>query len=556
MSQSKSKTGIKKKSTPSPPPSKTTPPAAPRKPLPDWTIVGALFILTILLRWQYLDIPLERDESIYYYIGKAALDGGRPYFDFYEMKPPGLFYSYAMLVAIFGYSALGAHLALVFVSLSNTLFTYLIAKKLAGKSVATIAAFAFVFFSLNPGASGLYLVAEHVTVLWGLPGIWLALSFPEKPNITRLFLSGVFLSMAVLVRQTAAVYGLAVVIYWLLTWLPNRREQSLKPLLWWILGGIIPLLGSVIVIWASGTFQDAKFWLYDYSHLYATSTNEDKVLMYFQVSWKLISEGYEGYFILAVIGLVALWWSRLSLAVKIFISAWTLLSALTIVPGMRFYGHYYLVAFPAMCISGAMLFYTLGTRVFGNNRMPIAMTVLGLLWGAHHVVVNRNLYINPPLRLISRIFSPGNPFPEHQLLAAELNKVLQPDDTVAMFGSDPQYFVYLNKTSPIRHVYMPFISKGQFPEALVWQKETVDRLKETRPKYVIFNSYPYAWMVRYDNNYPFTRHIMDFLAPPNYDPLMFIEADSKTKPAVVKYKVQQGAVTNDVNFIQVYKRRD
>jgi hypothetical protein len=127
---------------------------------------------------------------------------------------------------------------------------------------------------------------------------------------------------------------------------------------------------------------------------------------------------------------------------------------------------------------------------------------------------------------------------------------------VAVFGSDPQYFVYLDKKSPIRHIYMPFISKGQFPEALVWQTETFERLKETRPKYVIFNSYPYAWMVRYDAANRFTTNILNFLAPPNYDPFMFIEADSKTKPAVVKLKVQQGKVTNDVNFIQVYKRRD
>ena len=359
MAKNNLKTGGNKKPAATVPVQPTKPAAVPSRPFPEWAIIGILFVLTILLRWQYLEIPLERDESVYYYLGKTALEGGRPYYDFYEMKPPGLFYSYALLVGIFGYSGLGPHLALLFVSLSNTLFTYLIARKLGGKSMAFIAAAAFVFFSLNPGASGLYLVAEHVVLLWGLPGIWLALGYPDKPAATRMLLSGIFLSLSMLVKQTAAVFGLAVVIYWGMIWLQHRRQFVLKPLLWWVLGGIIPLFGAWVLIWATGTMEDAQFWLYDYPRKYATDTNENKIGLYFQISWKLTSMDYEGYFILAALGLLALWWSRLSLAVKVFISSWTLLSALTIVPGMRFYGHYYLLAFPAACIAGALFFYTI-----------------------------------------------------------------------------------------------------------------------------------------------------------------------------------------------------
>lgn len=556
MAQNKLKTGNNKKPATAPKTPGATPPAGPRRAIPEWAIVGLLAVVTILLRWQMLEIPLERDESVYYYIGKTALEGGRPFFDFYEMKPPGLFYSYALLAGLFGYSGVGAHLALLFVSLSNMIFTYLIARDLGGKRMAAIAAFAFIFLSFNPGASGIYLVAEHVALLWGLPGIWLALAYPGKPDKYLLLVSGLLLSLSVLVKQTAAVFGLAVVIYWLLKWLQQRREQSLRPLVWWLAGGIIPLLGAWILLWASGTLDEAKFWLLDYSQRYASSVDESKMGLYFQTSWNLVSEGYEGYFALAGAGLLALWWSRLSVPVKVFISSWTLLSALTIAPGLRFYGHYYLLAFPALCIAGAMLFYTIGVRLSKNNTLPLVLTVLGLLWGAHHVFIKQNLYIRPNLRLISQTYSPGNPFVEHQLLSAELKKVLQPNDTVAVFGSDLQYFIYLDKKSPIRHVYMPFIAKGQFPEAVEWQNETLRVLRETRPKYVIFNAYPYAWMTRFDRQNNFTRNMLEFLSLPNYEPYIFIEADSRSKPAVVKYRVQQGTVTNNVNFIQVFRRRE
>ena len=555
MSQNKSKTGQRKGAQPAP----AVQPAAPKiawPAIPEWAGVGLLLLFTIVLRWQFLDLPLERDESVYYYAGKAALDGGRPYFDFYEMKPPGLFYTYAFLIALFGYSGTGAHLALLFVSLSNTVFTYLLARHFGGKRTALVAATAFVFFSLDPGASGLYFVAEHLALMWALPGMWLALQYPERTNKFMLVGSGVLLSLAVLVKQTAGVSVLAVAVYWLIRWWPNRREQSLKPLLWWAAGGIFPVICAFLVVWASGTMQDAHFWLYDYPQRYAVAANEEKIGLYFKTSWKLVSAGYEGYFILAALGLAALWWSRLSLASKTFITVWTLLSALTIVPGMRFYGHYYLLAFPALCIAGALLFDTIGKRMTQQQTMPVLLMSLGLLWGAHHFLINSSLYLRPPLRMISRIFSPGNPFPEHQILAEELKKVLKPDDTVAVFGSDPQYFIYLDKPSPIRHIYMPFLAKGQFPEALQWQQETIQRLKETKPQYVIFNSYPYAWLARYDMGNAFTKEILTFLQSPEYEPYLFIEADSKSKPAVVKYQVQQGMVKNNVNFIQVYRRKE
>jgi hypothetical protein len=63
-------------------------------------------------------------------------------------------------------------------------------------------------------------------------------------------------------------------------------------------------------------------------------------------------------------------------------------------------------------------------------------------------------------------------------------------------------------------------------------------------------------MMRFDQEGSFAQQIVACLQQPDYDPYIFIEADSKSKPAVVKYKVQQGMVKNKVNFIQVFKRRD
>ena len=91
---------------------------------PSWLPLSIILVVIAILHLQYLDIPLERDESLYAYLGKIALGGGKPYYDFYEMKPPMLFYSYALFIGVFGYSATGIHLAVVVIAVANTFFTF------------------------------------------------------------------------------------------------------------------------------------------------------------------------------------------------------------------------------------------------------------------------------------------------------------------------------------------------------------------------------------------------------------------------------------------------
>ena len=56
-----------------------------------WLHLGIITVFLLILRISLIDLPLERDESAYAYLGKRAMEGLAPYRDFYEMKPPLLF---------------------------------------------------------------------------------------------------------------------------------------------------------------------------------------------------------------------------------------------------------------------------------------------------------------------------------------------------------------------------------------------------------------------------------------------------------------------------------
>ena len=98
-----------------------------------WVGLGLTFIITFFVRIKFLEIPFERDEGTYTYFGQLILDGQIPYIDFYEMKYPGIYYSYAGLIAVFGATVKGIHLAFVFLNLATLFFLFEIGKMVTNK---------------------------------------------------------------------------------------------------------------------------------------------------------------------------------------------------------------------------------------------------------------------------------------------------------------------------------------------------------------------------------------------------------------------------------------
>ena len=76
----------------------------PNKPLRlAWSVLAATVLgLTIASRIRLLGIPLERDEGEYAYAGQLMLKGIAPYKLVYNMKFPGTYAAYAVMMSIFG----------------------------------------------------------------------------------------------------------------------------------------------------------------------------------------------------------------------------------------------------------------------------------------------------------------------------------------------------------------------------------------------------------------------------------------------------------------------
>jgi len=144
--------------------------------------LGLVLILTFnfAIRWRLREMPLERDEGEYAYAGQLLLQGIPPYQLAYNMKFPGAYFGYAMLMEIFGESARGIHLGIALVTSLTAVFVFLIGCRLLNRAGALIATASFVLLSLSPAMLGFAGHATHFVALVNLESSWVQMTFRDE----------------------------------------------------------------------------------------------------------------------------------------------------------------------------------------------------------------------------------------------------------------------------------------------------------------------------------------------------------------------------------------
>src|SRR5438128_460537 len=169
-------------------------------------VVMLVIALAALVRLRLADVPLERDEGEYAYAGQLILKGVPPYLEAYNMKFPGTYYAYALVMALFGQTARGIHVGLMLVNTGTALIVFATARRLAGDLCAAIAATAFVLLSLDRGILGIFAHATHFVLLPALGGLLLLLVARESERLWPSLAGGTLLGAAVLMKQHALVF--------------------------------------------------------------------------------------------------------------------------------------------------------------------------------------------------------------------------------------------------------------------------------------------------------------------------------------------------------------
>ena len=484
---------------------------------------GLLFVvlLTMVIRYGLISVPLERDEGEYAYGGQLILQGMLPYQQIYNMKLPGIYVVYAGLMAVFGQTHMGIHLGLMFINAATIVLVFLLAKQLYDSIVGLVAAAAFAIMSLLPSVQGIFANAEHFVILFCIGGLWILVKALDEDRPWLILFSGLMLGSGFLMKQHGAAFILFGGLYILIQQI-RIRPVPVQHLFFKIgllaLGAIIPYGITCMIFVFNGTFEKFWFWTFKYAKAYTT-------LAPLSVGWSLfkdralnIVQSAPLIWLLVLLGLPALWLDQHARRRRIFVGMFFIFSVMAICPGFYFRPHYFILLMPASALLAgisiaAVINNSLASRPlilkYGLPLLLAGICVFGSVYQHRHF-----LFKMTPIQLSRTVYG-LNPFPETLQIAQFIRSNTEANDRIAVLGSEPQIYFYSDRRSASGYVYMYALMENH-DYALTMQKEMIQEIESSQPKFIVFVNVSTSWL-KSQTSHPLLLNWMQNYQSKNYN---------------------------------------
>lgn len=461
-------------------------------------IIPVLIILvTLYTRIRLLEVPLERDEGEYAYMGQLMLKGIPPFVAAYSMKLPGIYGAYALIMALFGQTVRGIHIGLLLVNVTCIGFMFLLGRKFADEKTGSIAAAVFALLSVSSSVYGIFTHATHFVVLFALAGFLLLFMTIDRRKLPLALLSGVMFGFAFLMKQHAApiiAFAFAWLLFQLIRLKAGRRHTIISSLLFCI-GVVIPYALCCFYLYEKGAFAKFWFWTVSYAAEYVTGVSLREGIIQFKnmaqsivhISWPL--------WLLAGAGLAVLLRKEEGWDKRLFLGGLLASSFAAVSPGFYFRHHYFVLMLPVV----ALLAATAATYPFRlqkpvNTQLQMFFAALITLMFTITVYNERAYYFTLTPRQVSRGIYGPNPFIESVEIAQHLKANTTPSDRIAVLGSEPQICFYADRVSATGHIYMYGLME-KHPLARSMQVEAIREIEKSKPKYVVLVNVNFSWLV-------------------------------------------------------------
>jgi hypothetical protein len=446
-----------------------------------------------------LGIPLERDEGEYAYAGQLMLQGIPPYKLAYNMKFPGTYAAYAVIMSIFGQTIVGIHLGLLLVDAATTALIFLLGWRLMNSTAGIAAAMCYAVLSVHPSVLGLAAHATHFVMLPVLGGtLLLLLNESDRRAFGRLFASGLLFGIGFLMKQPAVFFILFGAGFLLCN--DIHRHSTLKKITFRIsifgAGAIVPFGLTCLILWRAGVFQKFWFWTINYAVQYGTQIPLGAAPRIFAVmAGGVISSGWT-LWTLGGLGVVAGLWNKRARGGAVFLLGLLAVSLLALSAGFYFREHYFIFVLPAVSLLAGVTISTLSDLVAGRSSLvrflPLLLFCVAL---SQPILAASEFYfkVSPPEA--SRISYGSNPFPESVRIAEYVRDHSSPSDTIAVLGSEPQIYFYSRRHSATGYIYTYGLMEAQ-SYARRMQEEMIREIELARPRYLVSVAIGASWYRR------------------------------------------------------------
>ncbi len=441
-------------------------------------MLGAL----LYSRTLYSHILLERDEGEYAYAGQLILNGLKPYQEAYNMKFPGTYAMYALIMSIAGQSVeairWGAFIALII----TALFVFLTVKLISGNRIAALAG-VVVFFSLNStmAGEGLMSNAEHFVNLFAAAGVYFLFAFDVHKQTRQLVLAGFLSGCAVVMKQHGYVFVLFGLLFLGLQWLKDFSPLRFKRILIYGLASSVPLLLLLVIVTLNGTAQKFFFLTFSYARayigMYPASFNEFKIMVI-----KVIDGSRQVWWIAeaSIIALLFFFKRRYALQLLLLCA----LCTIAIGTGGYYRYHYFILYYAAFAIvTGVVIsYFQQYSRIAAAAAWGACLLFLVLFFANY----KNSLFTNDAMAEFREHYH-WSPFYVAPAFADTLNALMKPGERLAALSNEPELYFFSKRISATPYIYnYPLFENQPYAEQML--DEYIQQIEEARPNVFVYSN--------------------------------------------------------------------
>jgi len=532
----------------------------------DFYIIVLIFsvIFVLFVRIRLLEIPLERDEGEYAYLGQLICKGVPPYLTVANMKLPGVYLMYAFVFTLFGQSIIAVHLGLLCINFLAAFGIHRILKFLYKTPIAHLATSVFLILTLSHTVLGFASHATHFVIVFAIWGLYFFVTAKDK--LFRYFLSGFFFALCILMKQ----HGVFL-LFPLLTILiptPEKYSRIFIKIGTIILGFLIPFIFTFAWIYFYSNFNNFWFWTVEYAQHYASQVPINLIPYALEQGINPVIKSYRWFWWVATAG----FFYQLILIIRNrkaqIMILWTIGSMLSILPGFIFRPHYFITLLPAVAMLFAITYQPINEWIMDKINYNFLKPILYLLLiGYIAFIIERYsfyfIYRTPnEISLIS--YSNQDIFPIKKQIADSLIKIANTTDTLAVFGSEPQLYFHTKLTTTVPLLYLYPLEENH-PYNFEMQNQLIHKIETSKPKWIVDCAKGNYWKTDQTGNKKLLYEWFQEFALKNYNLIGIYYRETKPlipnietlfeHPQIVSNWNNPSLPTSRDYYIAIYKRK-
>ncbi len=465
-----------------------------------WTFWFTVVILAgmAMVRLWLLNFPLERDEGEYAYAGQLMLQGIPPYQLAYNMKFPGTYAMYALIMAVFGETPAGIHFGVTILTTLTALMLYWLGKRMLDPVAGMVAATSYAILAANTALFGLAGHATHFGAFFAAAGLCLMWKFREMAHWQTAGAAGIMCGLALLTKQHAAIIGMWA--FGVFVWDSFRKRKGEGIRAFWnplafAVGATLPFAVCCLTLWRAGVFSQFWFWTVSYARQYVSIVSISDIGSQFW--WSVRSMASEDFWLwlpcLAGVGMI--WFDDRLRQARIWLLGFSLASLLTTVPGYYFRTHYFLLALPSLtllagcAISGACHLSRQRAGATRFSQWPAGAYALLVAWTLFKTSDVWSVFAAQGAHALYG----AELFPEAEIVSKFIHDNSPPDARIAVLGSEPEIYFLSHRHSATGYIYAYPLMEPQ-PFAHEMQVAMIREIETNSPQFIVFVNQNFSWV--------------------------------------------------------------